>query len=123
VKSERGIFVVQTQAVPGTEAEFSTWYDDEHIPRALRVLKDEGFASARRFVKMDNAGIPESEWSDVFVIYEVEAESLDETARMFAEKRSAGQLGPGELVQMPVRFQFYREVGTPAGEYTRDDDR
>jgi hypothetical protein len=110
---ERGVFVVQTQSVPGREEEFAIWYDEEHIPRALRVLEDAGFVSARRFVKVHDAGLPLDGWSETFVIYEIEAEDLDAAAKTVAEGRSTGKLGPGELVQMPVRFQLYREAGGP----------
>jgi hypothetical protein len=39
-------FVVITNAVPGKEQEFNTWYDQQHLADVLRIP---GFVAARRF--------------------------------------------------------------------------
>jgi hypothetical protein len=42
------LFVVQTNAVPGKEAEFDDWYTNQHLSDVLAVP---GFESAQRFEK------------------------------------------------------------------------
>jgi hypothetical protein len=116
--NQRGVFVVQTQAAPGREAEYAEWYDSQHLPEVIESLREAGFVSARRFVKVPAAGSPTDEWSDCLVIYEVEADNLDESYATMAAQREQGEIGPNELVRLPVRFHFYAEVasshGTPA---------
>ncbi|MDB5446135.1 MAG: hypothetical protein JWQ97_1452 [Phenylobacterium sp.] len=47
------VFVVFTEAQPGQEAAFNTWYDSRHIPDVLSVP---GFVAAQRFRVQPPAG-------------------------------------------------------------------
>jgi hypothetical protein len=109
---QRGIFVVQTQAKAGREAEYDEWYDTEHMPQVIASLRDAGFVSARRFLKVPLAGQPAEEWSTCLVIYEVESDDLAASHAALAAQRERGDIGPNELVQLPVRFQFYAQVAS-----------
>jgi hypothetical protein len=114
---QRGVFVVQTQATPGREAEYAEWYDSQHLPEVIESLRAAGFVSARRFMKVPEAGTPTDEWSSCLVVYEVEADDLAQSYAMLAAQRERGDIGPNELVKLPVRFHFYEEVArSPAVE-------
>lgn len=66
-------FVVLTQALPGREAEFEAWYDNQHIPDVARVP---GVVSARRFhveTVMSNAATPPLPWVSL-ALYEIESD-------------------------------------------------
>jgi hypothetical protein len=43
----RPLFIVQTNAVPGREAEFDDWYTNQHLSDVLAVP---GFVAAQRYV-------------------------------------------------------------------------
>ena len=47
------VFVVFTEAQPGQEAAFNTWYDTRHLPDVLSVP---GFVAAQRFRVQPPAG-------------------------------------------------------------------
>lgn len=65
-------YVILSQAVPGREAEFDSWYDDTHLADVVRV---DGVVSARRF-NIETAIVTEfdaPQWRSV-AIYEIESD-------------------------------------------------
>jgi hypothetical protein len=105
----KGILVVQTEAVAGRDAEFNDWYETVHIPE---VLEESGFKSARRFevVRHDKNGAPvgDGDWWTYMAVYEVEADDL---AEALARARSR-TLTPSDAVRgdLPDRVQLYAQI-------------
>ncbi|NGP09492.1 hypothetical protein G6038_29310 [Rhodococcus sp. 14C212] len=44
--SDKHVWVVQTECVPGREEEFNKWYDEQHVPDVLAVP---GIKSVQRY--------------------------------------------------------------------------
>lgn len=69
---ERYYYVVLTRAVAGREAEFDTWYDEQHLGDVAKIA---GVVSARRFPllwqKVVELDAPE--WRSL-TVYEIEAD-------------------------------------------------
>lgn len=66
----RYCYVVLSDPVTGREEEFNNWYDDQHVPDALRVP---GFVSAQRFKVSDaNSTLP----GQYLTLYEIETNDL-----------------------------------------------
>ena len=61
--------VVETNAVPGRDAEFNSWYQEIHLPE---VLAAPGFKSARRYRRVDEGGA-----HTYLAIYEITAASAE----------------------------------------------
>ena len=105
----RGILLVQTEAVVGRDDEFNEWYEQIHIPE---ILSDSGFRSARRFriVSQDRSGAPagDGDWWTYLALYEVEAEDLAATL-VYVRARV---LTPSDAVRidLPDRVQLYEEI-------------
>jgi hypothetical protein len=75
-------FMIITNAVPGKEQEFNTWYDQQHIADVLRVP---GFVAARRF----ELAQPESDLPGRYLaLYEIETD--DPQAALAELTRRAG---------------------------------
>lgn len=67
-------YVVLAQAVPGREAEFETWYVNQHIPDVARVP---GVVGARRFhVERILSGPADVAWVNL-ALYEIESDDPD----------------------------------------------
>ena len=77
-------FLVLTNAVPGSEAEFARWYDEVHLRDVLAVP---GFVSAQRFA-LDDAGTGELGGYRFLAIYDMESDDPDAT--MAALRARAG---------------------------------
>lgn len=73
---ERYYYLVLARAVPGREAEFDKWYDEQHLGDVARI---QGVASARRYPihwqKTTELDAPQ--WRSL-TVYEIEAEDPKE---------------------------------------------
>ena len=69
----RHTLVVFTNAVPGRDGEFNSWYDEVHLGDVLGV---DGFVAAQRF-KLAKRQIMEDRSYEYLALYEIESENLD----------------------------------------------
>jgi hypothetical protein len=69
------LFLVFTEAQPGKDAEFNTWYDNRHIPDVLSVP---GFTAAQRFRLQPQADQPDAP-PGYLAIYEIETDDVQAT--------------------------------------------
>ncbi len=79
IRVARSIYLVQTNAVDGTDTEFSEWYDAVHIPEILGIP---GFVAAQRFEfdpEATTAPAPEFRY---VAIYEIEGSGADAAAAL-----------------------------------------
>lgn len=65
--------IALSNAVPGQEAEFERWYDQQHIPD---ILGFDGFLSAQRFNLAAQPGPPGTPSWSTMVIYDIETDDL-----------------------------------------------
>ena len=61
--------IVLSNPLPGEEAEFARWYDEEHIPDMCKVP---GVVSGERFT----LAMPDGRWRNM-VLYDLDAPDLD----------------------------------------------
>ncbi|MCU1415420.1 MAG: hypothetical protein JWN80_2760 [Microbacteriaceae bacterium] len=73
------IYLVQTNAVEGTEAEFTKWYDTVHVPEILQIP---GFVAAQRFEFDAGASTAASPEFRYLAIYEIEGSGADAAAAL-----------------------------------------
>jgi hypothetical protein len=74
-----GIFVVQTNAVEGRDAEFNAWYDTVHIPELI----DRGiFTGATRFECEPSGDDEESPRYRYLAVYTFDGEAADAAAAL-----------------------------------------
>ena len=101
--AKRGVLVVLTGPIPGREAEYEEWYDNEHIPDSLET---EGFVSGRRYRLVPGAGSDDSEWTQHLVIYDLEGDDLNDVWDALQARRDQ-DLKSGDLVARPVMHHFF----------------
>ena len=84
----KSLFVALSNPIEGTEAEFSRWYDEVHVPD---VLATPGFLSAQRFELVPDATLADASavTRRFLAIYELEAED-PETVNSLAKSLSQG---------------------------------
>ena len=78
------LLVVFTEAHPGRDKEFNSWYDDVHL---ADVLKVDGYVSAKRYVVAQEQpeGFTAADAPGRYLaIYEIEAENLAEAHEKLA---------------------------------------
>jgi hypothetical protein len=73
------IYLVQTNAVDGTDEEFSEWYTTVHIPELLTIP---GFVAAQRFEFDASATTAEPPEYRYLAIYEIEGSGADAAAAL-----------------------------------------
>ena len=66
------VFVVFSEPTAGQEAEYNTWYDNQHLPDVLKVP---GMRSARRFKMRGEPGSPPK----YLALYEIDTPDLEAT--------------------------------------------
>ena len=49
--ARKGVFIVMAKVRPNQEAAFNTWYDEDHMPKALNRFP--GVISGRRYKILD----------------------------------------------------------------------
>ncbi|MQY26189.1 DUF4286 family protein [Nocardia aurantia] len=88
----KGIMVVQSSpADPAKDAEFNTWYAEQHLPELLSVP---GFVSARRYrVHRGAQGLP-----SYLAVYELEADDLNAPLVALRERNGADRAAGAELL-------------------------
>lgn len=70
------LFVVFTEAQPGRDAEFNTWYDNQHLPDVLKVP---GFRAAQRYRLEPDPSAPAGGPSKYLALYEMETDDVAAT--------------------------------------------
>jgi len=90
--------MVFTRPVPGTDAEFNAWYDQQHVPDLLRVP---GFMAARRW-KLQIGATPTSTLPPYLVIYEVQTGNLAATDAEVAKRAANGTIRHGAALDYPA---------------------
>ena len=108
---QRGILVVQTDAMPGHEREFNAWYDENHVPE---ILATEGFLLGRRFRAvpyLTDAGA-ESGFTKYLAVYDIASTDLVRSYQALLDRFQSGVITPGEFVlkDPPYRSQLFEEV-------------
>lgn len=108
---QRGILAVQTDAMPGHEAEFNAWYDTSHVPE---ILQTEGFLLGRRFraVRSQDDAETEGGFSKYLAVYDIESLDLAASYRSLLDRFQSGVMTPGEHVRRepPFRSQLFEEI-------------
>jgi hypothetical protein len=92
VENERNILLVFTNPVPGREAEFHRWYEEDHMPY---VLETPGILSAQRFVLPTSrrpSRAPAGSGHRHLVVYELERDGNEVQRDLMA--RRAGPVKP-----------------------------
>jgi hypothetical protein len=86
----KGILVVMSDAVEGTDDEFNRWYDDIHLADVLAV---DGFVAARRFEAVPSV---HGEIADrrYLAIYEIEADDLDAVQQALSRAAASMEISP-----------------------------
>jgi len=77
------VFVVFTNAVDGKEAEYNSWYNDQHLPDVLDVP---GFVSAQRFKLSDTQRAAGPFPWRYLALYQIETDDLKKTLATLAER-------------------------------------
>jgi len=80
------LLVVHTDVDPAHEAEFNTWYNEDHVPALVR---QPGFVRARRYVCVEG----QDQNPKYLAVYEFEREEDRKTAE-YASVRGFGPLAP-----------------------------
>ena len=103
------LLVVYTDCIdPSREKEFNEWYDETHLPDALKIP---GFVSATRYVNID----PNPGPGKFLATYEIESEDIDKT--MAVLKDSLAKLREqGRYSDLVVRVSLatYRQISSLA---------
>jgi antibiotic biosynthesis monooxygenase (ABM) superfamily enzyme len=77
---DKGLFIVMAKVKPEQEAAFNTWYDEDHLPKALNRFP--GVISGRRYKTLDGG-----DGYNYMAIYEFESRAkLDESMKSDALK-------------------------------------
>ena len=86
-----GVFLAFSNAMSeDCEAEFNTWYDEEHAPQVLRIP---GVVSCRRFrLAPDQVIPPDPTTRQYLALYEVEAESWESFGAEFLARFTDGRI-------------------------------
>jgi hypothetical protein len=108
---EHGILAVQTEAKPGQEEEFNTWYDEVHVPE---ILATPGFDACRRYRIRRSPLAPEGhedEWGKYLAIYEISGPDLVVAHTELLQRFRSGELTMGEsLAPYPYRSQLFEQI-------------
>ncbi len=95
-------FVVLTEAVPGREAEFEEWYDNQHLPDLLKVP---GIVGAQRFnVQQVMAGVEFPKWVSL-AIYEIESGHPQAVIEEIMARSGGEQMPLSEALIVPTALQ------------------
>jgi hypothetical protein len=100
-----GVILVSMDIDPDCEAEFSDWYNTEHIPRLSRIA---GVLAARRFraVGGSRPGVP-----TYVALYHVESTGLYATRTWVAANETAWMLRMRRFQRNRTYFMFPTRVG------------
>jgi hypothetical protein len=99
-------FFVFTNAKPGREDEFNSWYSNVHVQDVLTVP---GFRQAQRFELEPDVSMP-SEWR-YLVIYEIETDDLKATLGELKRRHSSGQMPLGDAMEPRRAAYAFRAMG------------
>lgn len=102
-ETQKTLYLVFSNAVPGKEAEFEKWYN-EHVAQVLAV---DGFQSARLMTRTEIDGRPSPEHAYV-TAYEI-AGDANEAFRRLKIAREAGNLSmpDPQVVALPFKGVVY----------------
>lgn len=107
----QGMLIVQTEPVPGSDAEFHSWYDDVHVPE---VLATPGFARARRYRTLrSSASAPwdQGEFASYLAVYEIEGRDPLEAHVALLTRVRAGELTTSDAVAVAsYRSQLFELI-------------
>lgn len=99
--------LVFSNAVPGREAEFNSWYSDRHLPDVLDVP---GYLAARRFSLESGQGRVAPTWH-YLTIYEIDqARYMIATAEL-AARSGTDRMPISEAAQKPAPAHFLLPAG------------
>ena len=102
------VYTVFSEPVPGQEAEYNRWYEQQHLDDVLRVP---GFVSARRY---QLSGDPADAPAGYLATYDIDTDDLDATLA-----KLHGCAGTPEMPLTPaldvarVKAYVYRAIGAP----------
>ena len=68
MKTQKGLFVVMAKVKPEQETAFNTWYDEDHLPKALNRFP--GVLTGRRYKVLDGG-----DGFNYMAIYEFESQA------------------------------------------------
>ena len=68
-------YFVRSNAVPGREAEFDSWYDEVHLPEVLAIP---GFLSAQRYRLSEQQMFPDQRYGWL-AVYEIDTDDVEDT--------------------------------------------
>lgn len=107
--------VVLSEAVPGQEEAYDTWYNTQHLGDVLRIP---GFVAAQRFRLLPNGNGPQPPAGNL-AIYEIESDDIDGTMRLLSETSRTGDMPMSDAldrsntrsyVAVPVTARIERDV-------------
>jgi len=79
---QKHVFIVYTNPVEGSDAEYNDWYSNQHLSDVLRIP---GVVAAQRFALSDKQRLdPPYPWKYA-AIYEIETDDLDIVIRTLQE--------------------------------------
>ena len=86
----KGILLVMSDATPGEDDAYNTWYDDVHLADVLNVP---GIVAARRFAAVPSVHgeLPPAPY---LAIYEIDADDLDEVQRALSVAAKGMDISP-----------------------------
>jgi hypothetical protein len=110
------VLISLTNAAPGQELEFNTWFD-EHV---LEVLQVDGVVSARRFelsgAQLDGAPASDHQY---LAIYEIEGDTEAVLGRMLARRRDGLNVPKRGIDDSVTKIWAFDQLGPTGVPVTR----
>ena len=99
------LMIVQSQGLPGHEADLPRWYDEVHFREMCAIP---GVIAARRYLATDTS--PAKPANPNLAIYEIEADDIATVGRELSRRTKAGEMTRlATLDRATMRMWFYEQ--------------
>jgi hypothetical protein len=111
----RHLFLAFSRAREGREDDYTSWYDQQHLPDVLSVP---GFISGQRFdIVQPKPGDAAGAYS-CLVVYEIESDDLEATVAALRSRIGAGVIDTGTLFD-PAALAFFAATAAAPEQFTK----
>jgi hypothetical protein len=90
-------FVVLTNPVPGKDAEYNKWYDNQHIPDVLNIP---GLVAAQRFVVAEGQPGVEQKPHKYLTLYDIETNDLPGVFKELGARSGTPQMAISDSIDL-----------------------